>query len=158
MIIRCLFLVALVTLACSTAENVKNAAITAVIFTPQPATTETPEGGEPGSALTPTETATQAFGCVNAPKMRVKVGDSARVAASQGPALRLRRDPAIANDNILKLLSKGTILEIIDGPLCVTDPNSGDEFVFWKVSIPGNPLQGWVAEGDAQNYYIEPPP
>ena len=125
---------------------------------PGASTTWTPESWTPAPSPTSTLTATPEFVCPNAPKSQLNVGDIARVTDSKGPALRLRRDPVVANNNILKLLRKGTKFEIIAGPECVPVPDTGTSYIFWQIQIPGDPLKGWVAEGDANNYFIEPVP
>jgi hypothetical protein len=107
------------------------------------------------SSLTPETTATPEFSCPNAPETRLKVGDRARVTETEDPSVNLRRDPVVAKDNVLKLLSDGTELEIIGGPVCAPIPGTQAAFVFWQISIPGDPLQGWVAEGNAKGYFIE---
>lgn len=157
--IRYFFPVVLVTLACSAAQKLANMPT----GSPEPASTLPTMGltqESPGPELTsmPTLAATPVFECLNAPKTQLKVGDTARVASTEGPSLRLRRDPVVDDKNILKLIPEGTKIEIIDGPICFPDPKTGTAFVFWKISIPGDPLKGWVAEGDAKEYFIEPLP
>jgi len=152
-------LVASVLLACSAMQRVievpagvteqplndQTATVTAVIGTPLPSPTIT-------------VTATPPFECPTAPETQFKVGDSGRVTFTEGPAVRLRREPVVEGSNIIKLLADGTKFEVIGGPECGIDPESGAAFVFWQIRISGDPLKGWVAEGDAKEYFIEPLP
>jgi hypothetical protein len=61
---------------------------------------------------------------------------------------RVRSEPKIA-DNIISLLYPGSIVKILEGPVCA------DGLVFWKVenaAIPGG--MGWTAEGDGKEYWL----
>ncbi len=81
---------------------------------------------------------------------RLKVGDEARV--TPGLPNRIRSAPDIHSD-VLTQLDPGTVVKIIEGPIC------RDGFVFWEVenaTIPGG--SGWTAEGDGKEYYLEPIP
>ena len=158
-IIFSVLLVASTMLACSAMQKVIDApgGATELPLTDQTAT-GTLEIGTPQPSPTITVTSTPPFECPNAPETQLKVGDTGRVTFTEGPAVRLRRDPVVAGSNILKLLADGTKFEVIDGPECVIDPETGAAFVFWQISIPGDPLKGWVAEGDAKEYFIEPVP
>jgi len=54
-------------------------------------------------------------------------------------------------DNIIGMINPGTVVKVLEGPVCA------DGLVFWRVavdSIPGG--SGWTAEGDGQNYWLEP--
>ena len=154
-----ILLLALVTPACSIAQRfIPSPVVVTATPLPTPSATWTPEGWTPGPTPTSTITVTPEFACPNAPEMQLKLGDMARVTFTDGPSVRLRRDPVVVDDNIIKLLGEGTKLEIIGGPECAVVPETGAAMVFWQIRIPGNPLTGWVAEGDAQNYYIEPLP
>jgi hypothetical protein len=131
--------------------------VTEIPLTGQTATV-TPEIGTPLPSPTITVTATPPFECPNAPETQFEVGDTGRVTFTEGPSVRLRRDPVVEGSNIIKLLADGTKFEIIDGPECAIDPDSGAAFVFWQISISGGSLKGWVAEGDAKEYFVEPVP
>jgi hypothetical protein len=159
MVPRLVSLVALVTLACAATQRVVILPVEPTASAlPSLSPSATPEPGTPEPTSTPTATPTPVFTCPNAPESRLHVGDKAVVASTKGPSLRLRRDPAVEDKNILKLIPAGTELTIIDGPVCASDPKTGVPFVFWQVSIPGETLKGWVAEGDAAEYFIEPLP
>lgn len=141
-------------LACATAQQIA-ATPTPVPPTLTPTLTETL-----GPTETPTLTPTPEFTCPNAPETQLKVGDLARVTDGD-PPVRVRTEPIVADEFILTVLVEGTEMEILDGPKCVLNPDTKMNFVFWKVNIPSKqaPLnEGWVAEGDAAGYFIEPIP
>jgi len=63
---------------------------------------------------------------------------------------QVRSFPTTDPDNLLTVLSPGTIVRVIEGPWC------NDGLVFWKVEneiIPGG--SGWTAEGDGRAYYMD---
>lgn len=67
-----------------------------------------------------------------------------------GDPNRVRSEPK-KGDNIIASISSGTVVTIIEGPICA------DGLVFWKVensTIPGG--SGWTAEGDGKEYWLEP--
>jgi hypothetical protein len=166
-IVRILVPLILLSLACSVLQKVSNPGIgstpaagtpdltqagenaATALSTPQPSSTSTP---------TPTLTATSAVICPNAPPTRLKVGDQAQVTVNKGLPTRLRREPIASDNKYIKLLTDGTNFEIIDGPECATVPDTGQGYVFWKIRLPDDGLTGWVAEGDASGYFIEPIP
>jgi dipeptidyl aminopeptidase/acylaminoacyl peptidase len=78
---------------------------------------------------------------------RVSVGKYAIVTQGDLPN-RVRSEPKVA-DNIINLLYPGSIIKILEGPVCA------DGLVFWKVenaAIPGG--MGWTAEGDGKEYWL----
>ena len=119
--------------------------------TPEPTVTTTP---------TVTVTPTPVIVCPKAPKTRFnKVGDRGQVTDTKGViTTRLRRSPEVIDTNIVKLLADKTTFTIIGGPVCTEVKDTGQAFVFWQVSIDNDPLKGWIAEGDAKAYFIEPIP
>jgi len=80
---------------------------------------------------------------------QLTAGEQARVLGSEGDTPnRVRSDPVIA-DNVIYLLSPGSVMQVIEGPVCA------DGLVFWKVwniGIPGG--YGWTAEGDGKEYWL----
>ena len=84
--------------------------------------------------------------CVGAPPSQVSLGILARVTFTDGRALNVRTEP---NGTVMLQLEEGTPFNIVSGPLC------GGNFTWWEIRL-ANQSTGWVAEGDAQNYYIEP--
>jgi SH3-like domain-containing protein len=77
----------------------------------------------------------------------VSIGSNARVTINDGVSLRLRNNPGISGQFVAKL-SEGTVFKILDGPKCL------DGYSWWKIQI--NDETGWVAEGDNNDYFIEP--
>jgi hypothetical protein len=172
-IIRFISPLVLLSLACAMLQQVVNQPIgvaTAAITTPT--LLQTPNGSNLETAasltLTPSETqtggaavtltVTNSFVCPNAPPTRFKVGDKGQVTMNKGLPTRLRRDPEVVDNKFIKLLPDGTKFEIIAGPICATKQDTGQSFIFWQVRMPDDPITGWIAEGDAQGYYIEPIP
>jgi Tol biopolymer transport system component len=81
---------------------------------------------------------------------RLKVGDQTRVSQETNTPNRVREGPSTA-DAIIGVLDPGTVMKVIEGPVCA------DGLIFWKVehkSIPGS--TGWTAEGDGTEYWLEP--
>jgi len=117
-----------------------------------PSVTATAETNSLLTPLSPT-----VFTCPLAPKPRVKVGDMARISFTTGKTTRLRSAPE-SGDNLVEMLSEGTELQIIGGPVCYPRSGRNDAYVYWKVFVPLNSIEGWVAEGDFDSYYIEPFP
>jgi hypothetical protein len=67
-----------------------------------------------------------------------------------GDPNRVRSEPK-KGDNLIAEILTGTVIKVLRGPFCA------DGLVFWRVqsdSIPGG--QGWTAEGDGNEYYLEP--
>ena len=63
---------------------------------------------------------------------------------------RVRSAPQ-KGDNLIGKLNLGDVVKVLEGPVCA------DGLVFWRVesdSIPGG--SGWTAEGDGQEYWLEP--
>ena len=81
-----------------------------------------------------------------------------RITFTDGTSTFLRSEPEGGN-NIVDKLPEGTEFEIIGGPMCVQRPGRSDAYVYWKIVVPSRKNRsGWVAEGDANNYYLEPWP
>ena len=81
---------------------------------------------------------------------RLAAGSQARVAQDSTTPNRVRSGPSTA-DEIIVLLHPGSVMKLIEGPICA------DGLIFWKVeneAIPGG--VGWTAEGDGQEYWLEP--
>jgi hypothetical protein len=101
------------------------------------------------------ETATVSSACPGASAPRVAIGQLVTVVAVDSDKLKLRSEPDVSPDTILRELEPATQLKIVGGFMCVHSAETGDSYWFWKVEvIPGGDT-GWVAEGDSQNYFIE---
>ena len=80
----------------------------------------------------------------------MKVGMKGRVSYTDGTPLRLRREPFYDLDkNYKRDLREGTRFTVIDGPVCE------DGYVWWKIETSDGHI-GWSAEGDSENYFMEP--
>lgn len=81
---------------------------------------------------------------------RLEAGGMAKVSEENTTPNRVRSGPSTA-DEIIAQLPPGTVVRLIEGPVC-----AGGLF-FWKVEsdlIPGG--VGWTAEGDGTEYYLVP--
>lgn len=83
---------------------------------------------------------------------RLQVGKQARVITN----LNMRSSPGIQN-NWLLTNPRGTILDVIGGPVCTL--YEGGAFLWWEVTNPAGKT-GWSAEARQQgtSYYLEPLP
>ena len=86
--------------------------------------------------------------CVGAPPSINAVNTEARVTFTDGRPLNVRITPG---GTILTIQEEGEEFTIIDGPECQGN------FTWWRIQLR-NSAQGWVAEGDFDDYYIEPLP
>ncbi len=103
--------------------------------TPTPAPTSTPP--------TPTP---EIPSCPGAPQSRLVVGELARVTFTNGIPLRVRAAPAGAQT---AQLGEGTAVIVVGGPQCQ------GQYAWWQIQMDNGQL-GWAAEGDWQDYYLEP--
>jgi hypothetical protein len=94
------------------------------------------------------------FSCQGAVPIRLGLGAIARVTYSTGVGLRLRTSPRLVDANILDLVAEGDYIDILDGPECVTDAD-GNAYVFWKIRDREAEIEGWAAEGEPGNYFID---
>ncbi len=115
-----------------------------------------PEAGIEGTVRA-SEPTPDNFACSDAPRTRLAVGDTARITFTDGTSTLLRSKPE-SGGNVIDKLPEGTEFEIIGGPICYPRPGRNDAYVYWEISVPSRNIKGWVAEGDSQNYYIEPWP
>jgi hypothetical protein len=90
----------------------------------------------------PTPTA----GCAGAPLSRMILGRPGRVTEDEG-TLNLRQTPN-RTGRILRVLQPLALFTVLSGPTCA------DDFAWYQVRYQTS--EGWVAEGDARIYYIEP--
>lgn len=82
--------------------------------------------------------------CSLAPPQRVSIGNTARVMPAAGN-LNVRTEPGA---DVVTIFNGGTAFNVIGGPIC----HNG---LFWW-QIQRAAVQGWLAEGDSTEYYIEP--
>jgi hypothetical protein len=93
---------------------------------------------------TPRPTATAGAGC-GTRASRLEPGDDARVVVFQ---VSLREQPGTDQTRV-NVAAEGAILHVIEGPTC------HEEGTWWYVQHETGDF-GWVLEGDAENYYLEP--
>jgi hypothetical protein len=91
-------------------------------------------------------------GCQPPVQARLVAGKTARTLSN----LNLRSEPAI-DDNILTVSLTGTVLTVLEGPVCV--PYQGSAYLWWQVETPGG-RTGWSAENylNGLGYYLLPIP
>jgi hypothetical protein len=153
-------LLILLTSACNPPFAASTSAVEEIQFT-QPMASATPtalfNSIAPNGAGTPTPlivTATAELSCP-APRPHVEIGQQVTVTVEDWDKLKLRSTPRISSDTVLLELEQYTQLRILDGPVCVSSPDTDDSFVFWKVAVIPSGEIGWVAEGDYSHYFIE---
>jgi TolB protein len=82
---------------------------------------------------------------------RLRAGLLAQVTGDIGSAPNRVRSEPKTGDNIIGMLPAGTLVDVLEGPVCT------DQFVFWKVHstlIPGG--TGWTAEGNGSDHWLDP--
>lgn len=86
--------------------------------------------------------------CPNAPVSRLVVMERGRVTETEdGETLNMRTSPGTNNRIIVQMEQLETFF-VLDGPVCTS------QYTWYKVEYKGD--VGWVAEGDADQYYAEP--
>jgi hypothetical protein len=102
----------------------------------------------PTATIRPTATrsltATAGADC-GARASRLETGDEARVVVFQ---VSIRDQPG-TDQTRLNVAAEGAILRVLEGPTCHQDG------YWWYVQTEQGDF-GWVLEGDAENYYLEP--
>lgn len=76
-------------------------------------------------------------------------GGAGRVVATYGLKLKNQAAPSSAGGRDLSTLAFGTIFEVVEGPTCRYG------YVWWSVRLADG-SEGWLAEGAAGDYYVEP--
>ncbi|MBK9123720.1 MAG: hypothetical protein IPM16_11460 [Chloroflexi bacterium] len=84
--------------------------------------------------------------CPGAPAPRLSVGAGARVTFTDGTPLNVRQQPGGA---LVTTLQEGTLVAVIDGPQCLNG------YRWWNLRM-NDGVTGWSAEGDSEDYYLEP--
>lgn len=96
----------------------------------------------------PNDIAPPVQSCPGAPPARLAVGEQARVTFTNGTPLNIRANPG---GNQLAQIDEGTVVDVIGGPQCQ------GEYTWWQISVvQGAAVNGWAAEGDLNDYYLEP--
>jgi hypothetical protein len=79
---------------------------------------------------------------------RLEVGARARVTFTDGTPSRLRAEPGLDGAEIAQM-AEGTEFSVIGGPWCA------DNYRWWQLELDDGAI-GWSAEGDAEDYFLEP--
>jgi hypothetical protein len=79
---------------------------------------------------------------------RLEAGQEAKVSEDNSLTNLVRLGPG-TNEPIVARLYPGSIVKLIEGPVCV------DGVVFWRVGSYPTGI-GWTAEGEGKEYYLEP--
>ena len=95
-----------------------------------------------------TKAAANARVCFNPPATRLKPGNKASVANTVKNPLDVRKEPSKSGEVVGKL-PKGTVITILDGPVC------SNEMYWWHIRLSSG-VEGYVAEGDSRQYFLEP--
>jgi hypothetical protein len=101
--------------------------------------------------IIPQSTQAQGVVCQGTPPSFIHSGVQARVTITPSGqrALPLRvRSEGTMTSPVIAQLTDGTVFFVIAGPTCA------DGFTWWQISVANQ--SGWVAEGDASGYFIEP--
>lgn len=80
---------------------------------------------------------------------RIHVGNTVEVSSNPPLANRIRRDANLDSD-VIGYIDPGEQAVVLDGPKC------SNQWVWWKVRANSDGLEGWTAEGDAENYWLAP--
>lgn len=94
--------------------------------------------------------------CDNVLPSRLRLNSRARVEVDTAPALQLREAPQAPDGEIIRSMSPLDIFYVLEGPRC-----SG-VYAWFRVTYrePDTGLinTGWLAEGNNEEYYVEPYP
>ncbi len=85
--------------------------------------------------------------CGDAPAPRLTAGGAGRVTFSDGQPLNVRAALGLAGQKIGQL-DEGTGFDVLEGPVCA------DNIYWWH--IQATLMNGWVAEGQSGDYFVEP--
>lgn len=121
----------------------QQAPVATFTFTPLPTPTPAPTFtlvGNTNAGIDPASIA-----CPGSPATRLSLNRQAAVIYN--PSVRMRSDPGL-EAQILQEVTYGTTVSITGGPACVSD------LLWWQVQL--NSTVGWIAEGQAGAYYLEP--
>jgi hypothetical protein len=120
-----------------------------------PIATSTPNIVKATEGSTSTTVTNGDTACPGAPVPHVAIGQQVSVVVENFDKLKLRSAPEISPDTDVLELEKFTQLKVLEGPVCVSDTDTGTFYWFWKVNVPPGTDIGWVAEGDSLHYFIE---
>lgn len=104
------------------------------------------EESQPLATLTTMPSRATQVACPSAPPIRLIIQERGRV-TDNNETLNLRDGPGISFD-VLTALNPRDEFVVIAGPSC------DGEFAWFRVRY--GTLSGWLAEGDIEDYYVEP--
>ena len=93
--------------------------------------------------------------CPGAAAPHVSFGQLVTVVSDNTDKLKLRSEPKISADTVIRDLDTSTQLKILGGLVCVQSPDATTSYWFWMVQVVSTGETGWVAEGDSTHYFIE---
>lgn len=85
--------------------------------------------------------------CVGAPPVQLIVNQRGRVLLDDPSPLNIRGAPGTAS-NVLGSIDIGQVFYVLEGPECANG--------YWWFLIRHGSREGWIAEGDDNNYFVEP--
>lgn len=115
--------------------------------TEEPDTTETPTPSVSPTPLVVAPIEATSIECENTPLTQMILFERGFVLSRDPRALNIRAAPGTSN-RILGKISNKEIFLVLDGPACA------DNYAWYLIRY--KTLEGWVAEGDKDNYYIAP--
>jgi hypothetical protein len=113
------------------------------------------DGNQYLPSTTTAQTAATPLAC-QGPHASYRAEMQVTVIAENSDKLKLRSEPKISPTTVISELDQFTIMYIMDGPVCVTSPETRMSYWLWKVNVISIGKTGWVAEGDGQSSFIVP--
>ena len=125
---------------------------TPTVASPAPTPPATPIQPPNETPAAPTSPAPDTTSCATSVASRLQVGAQAKVLSN----LNMRVEPSISAD-ILKTNITGTLVEVIDGPVCT--PQGNGAYLWWRIRLSDG-REGWSAETALiqKTYFLEPVP
>ena len=144
-----LILFAITACTSTTVPDATSTGITAVVASPDSSQVESPETDLPLASSTPAPLINpqEAVQCPDAPDIRLIIQERGRVTDNNDDTLNLRSGPGTSFD-ILVALNPRDEFTVIEGPTCA------EGFSWFRVRAAAT--IGWIAEGDSEDYYVEP--
>lgn len=89
-------------------------------------------------------------GCNDLLATRLILNERGRVTRTDPAPVNLRAEPG-TNADLLGQIPAGVVFFVLEGPACTA------RYTWYRVTtrLEGEPLEGWVAEGDARAYFLE---
>lgn len=85
--------------------------------------------------------------CDEAPRSRLMVRERARVVVEGTRSVLNRREAADLGSDNIDDIPRGALVFVLEGPECA------DDYAWFLVRYRGR--EGWIAEGDDENYFVE---